>query len=142
MILESPTQNTEWSTGEQSQSILIAEPGNYWATIEDINGCSIVDTIKIEFEPAIFVPNAFSPNFDGTNDEFRAYFSDTSFELYTLKVFDRWGGLKFYSNTQDVGWDGKYKEELCPTGVYVYVITYSLPRCGETLLKGDVALFR
>lgn len=142
ITIESPSQTTEWSTGEQSQSIRVEEPGQYWASIEDVNGCTLVDTITIAFGPRISAPNIFSPNYDGINDEFQAYLPATIFDHYTLKIFDRWGGLKFQSNNQDVKWDGRHNGELCTEGVYVYVITYSLPGCEMVLLTGDVMLLR
>lgn len=142
VTLESPSQYTNWSTGEQSQSIQIDIPGTYWAFVEDINGCSYFDTINIKFGPRIFVPNAFSPNYDGTNDEFRVYFSDANFEHYTLSVFDRWGSLKFYSDNHYIGWNGEYKGELCSNGVYIYMITYTLPGCSKIIHTGDLTLFK
>ncbi len=142
VMLESPSPDTEWSTGERSQSIRIEKPGMYWAYIEDFNSCSIVDTIQIEFGPRVYVPNAFSPNYDGFNDSFQAFFSETTLDNYTLKIWDRWGGLKFSSDNQDAKWNGNYKGELCGVGVYVYKITYTLPDCGEIPLTGNVTLFR
>ncbi len=123
MTLRSPAINTAWSTGEDTPSIRISKSGNYQTLIKDINGCIFHDTINIDYGPQIFVPNVFTPNYDGLNDGFQAYSIVANLDLYTLKVFDRWGGLKFHTNIQDASWNGEFKGEICNKGVYVYFIS-------------------
>lgn len=68
----------------------------------------------------IRIPNAFSPDGDGTNDEWKvAYRSLISFKCW---IFDRHGQQLFYFDRPELGWDGKYKGKLVNPGAYYYVI--------------------
>ncbi|MBK7085311.1 MAG: gliding motility-associated C-terminal domain-containing protein [Flavobacteriales bacterium] len=58
------------------------------------------DTIIANLKPqdyAYFVPNSFSPNGDGINDEWRPWGNVIDLETFDLKVFDRWGQLTMES---------------------------------------------
>lgn len=81
-------------------------------------------------------PNAFSPNGDGKNDEWKvSYQSIVSFECH---IFNRWGTkLCSFTNPAD-GWDGKYKGKVVPTGVYFYVIKAVGADGRKYNLSGDI----
>ena len=65
-------------------------------------------------------PNAFSPNDDGVNDEWKvSYSSIISFECH---IFDRYGHKMTSLSDPSQGWDGKYKGKVVPSGAYYYVI--------------------
>lgn len=65
-------------------------------------------------------PNAFSPNGDGVNDEWKvSYSSLISFECH---IFDRYGRKMADLSEPSQGWDGKYKGKTVPAGAYFYVI--------------------
>lgn len=82
---------------------------------------------EVEIIPAavIYVPNAFTPNGDGLNDSFGGV--GEGITDYTMQIFDRWGNLLFESNNIDVQWDGNYKNEVVPTGVYVFKLSAKGP---------------
>ena len=90
----------------------------------------------------MFVPNAFSPNGDGHNDEFRLLHTD-NIELIRFNIYNRYGELVFTTDYPGSAWDGKYKGVDAEIGNYYYLVQY---RCGynakETLLKGDLTLLR
>lgn len=66
------------------------------------------------------IPNAFTPNGDGVNDEWKvAYRSLTRF---SCTIFDRYGNELFRFTDPSIGWDGKYKGKEVSPGVYFYVI--------------------
>ncbi len=66
------------------------------------------------------IPNAFSPNGDGVNDEWKVgYRSLTEFNCW---IFDRYGNQVFQFSDPSQGWDGKYKGKPVKAGVYYYVI--------------------
>lgn len=73
--------------------------------------------------PKIWLPNAFSPNRDGTNDAFKV----VGYKLDTMEVriFDRWGALVFYSNEQNPEWDGRKGNEALPLGSYFCIVSGS-----------------
>lgn len=66
------------------------------------------------------VPNVFTPNGDGVNDEFRVqYRSIAEFHCW---VYNRWGKLVFEWNDPAKGWDGTINGRPAAEGAYYYVI--------------------
>lgn len=66
------------------------------------------------------VPNVFTPNGDGMNDEFRvAYRSIREFHCW---IYNRWGHLVYSWDDPAKGWDGTINGRPAPEGAYYYVI--------------------
>lgn len=88
----------------------------------------------------VYVPNAFNPS--STNVENRTFKIYGSIKNMTLMVFNQWGEKVFESNTPTPGWDGNYKGKPLPSGVYIYVLKYTLidDKTGEK--KGSLNLIR
>lgn len=112
----------------------------YEATLTDLNGCSVTASIEVMvLRPRrLFAPNAFSPNGDGRNDRFFVHAGPEFQRGMSLRVYDRWGGLVFEQedfpfNEPSAGWDGVFRGEQAPTGLYLYTV--------EAVL-GDGELFR
>ena len=94
--------------------------------------------ITLEECMKLFIPNAFSPNGDGTNDYFRVY---GNVDYFFMKIYNRWGENIFTTRTIDFKWDGSYKGVPCPMEVYVYFIIAE--KEGKTIkYKGDITLIR
>ena len=86
-----------------------------------------------------FIPNAFTPNGDGNNDEFFVYLQEGA-TLMSFKVFDRWGE-KVHDGLYP--WDGSIKGKKAPEGVYVYEASIHLIDLHHDILrKGSVTLIR
>ena len=66
------------------------------------------------------VPNVFTPNGDGVNDEFRVYYR--SIRDYHIQVYNRWGKLVYSSHDPSKGWDGRINGIPAAVGAYYYVI--------------------
>lgn len=81
----------------------------------------ISDTYEVTIgESQLLVPNAFSPNGDGVNDEWKvAYRSLLTFQC---SIFDRQGHLVCHFDSPDQGWDGKVRGKTVNSGVFFYVI--------------------
>ncbi len=92
----------------------------------------------------IYVPNAFSPNGDGTNDVFMPYASNPSgLRMAEFTIFNRWGEKIFESSQLGAGWDGTYKGVIQNPGVYVWQLTYGyLGDTRASTRKGSVTLIR
>lgn len=88
----------------------------------------------------VFVPNTFTPNNDGQNDYFRIYGNTIS--AANINVFNQWGQLIFQSGQLNNGWDGTYKGQPQPTGVYVYQAEITFTDGSKTVKKGTVTLIR
>lgn len=74
----------------------------------------------IQLDNYIFTPNIFSPNGDGINDEFKV--TITNIREYHIRIFNRWGQQLFESNDIARNWDGTYKGQPVPYGVFYYDI--------------------
>jgi len=114
------------------------------AVISDL-GCkdSIIINVTINDEYLIYVPNAFSPNYDGTNDVFMPRAEGVT--EYKLYVYDRWGKLVFYSTDLYQGWDGRRLNtgnDIAQEDIYVWKIEAKNKKGEPKLLKGVVSLLK
>ncbi len=100
-------------------------------------------TIVIDAEISIFIPNAFSPNNDLMNETFAPIISSDLFEDYEFMIFDRWGLLIFSSTTYPEAWDGKYNNVYAPIDTYIYKIYFKETNSvKEYKFTGHVSLVR
>lgn len=91
-------------------------------------------------ESALRCPNAFSPNGDGVNDEWKvSYKSIVSFECH---IFNRWGQEMKSMTDPAEGWDGRYGGKYVPTGAYYYVIKAVGSDGRKYNLSGDINIVR
>lgn len=105
------------------------------------NGLAVIDICGECLEPSapnynlscsdlnvLFRPNAFSPNGDGINDEFRIYAPEgTTPGLVRYRIFDRWGGLVYELKNLSISadtpwWDGSFNGQPMKPGVYIYFV--------------------
>lgn len=86
----------------------------------DAQGCKAYKDVVVNIYDswAVGFPTAFSPNGDGTNDE---YFPNVENILsYNIAIYNRWGEKVFSSNHLKQKWNGYYKGEAVPFGSYSY----------------------
>lgn len=120
----------------------------YCVTITDSVGCSSKACIKISLEDCatnknLDVPNAFTPDQNGTNDELCLEGWTRCVYDFQIFIFDRWGEKVFESTNPDFCWNGIYKGEYLDPGVYVYYINVKLYNGHKTLSKkGNISLIR
>ena len=89
------------------------------------------------------MPDAFTPNGDGLNDNFKIFgVQPENITKFNFQIYNRWGQLIFYTNNILDGWDGTYKGGKCPPGVYVWVIYYEDNKKQKVSNKGRVTLVR
>jgi len=130
----------------------VAQPSTtttYNVTVTDPNGCAISDviTVRVNVERDVFIPNIFSPNFDGNNDVFTVFGGIGVARIRTMQVFDRWGAKvhetsDFSPNSSEFGWDGKYKGNAAAQGVYVYYVEVEFVDGTSDTYRGDVTVVR
>ncbi len=109
----------------------------------DKYGCWDTAYVKVYVDPPadVFIPTAFTPDGDGTNDVFRVV-NRLNRKISEFRVFNRAGQELFYSTTGNAGWDGTYKGEPQPGGVYYYILRIAYPDGTEKVHKGDITLIR
>jgi len=96
----------------------------------------------------VFIPNAFSPNGDSTNDVWKvsaiSIYNQVGSKLlqFDAKVYNRWGTLVFESNDIYKGWDGKFKGESVPADVYIYLISAEGIDKRHMEFTGNITLIR
>jgi len=140
LLLSTGNTATSWNTGAWGSSILVEHGGTYVAT--EVNNCGIArDTIVVEVDPCnIGVPSAFSPNGDMSNDVL--YVRGEGAAALTFRIYDRWGEMVFETNDAKIGWDGSFKGQPQPVGVYGYVVSATMKDGTSRMIKGNVTLLR
>ncbi|MCC6725609.1 MAG: gliding motility-associated C-terminal domain-containing protein [Saprospiraceae bacterium] len=122
----------------------------YQLEMTDSAGCKIDDFINIAVRKSrdIYIPNSFSPNFDGINDKFYPYGGFEIVAVHSMQVYDRWGGKmfeskeKFKPNEEDKGWDGSAKNKPADPGTYLYTMNVEFIDGEIVLFSGEVNLMR
>jgi gliding motility-associated-like protein len=102
-------------------------------------GCGIsTDTVLIKVYNDLFIPNAFTPDGNGSNDRWEIK-SLAAYPQAKILLFNRFGELVFASKSATDYWDGSYKGQKAPAGVYVYVIDL---KNNSPFIKGEVVIVR
>ena len=114
----------------------------YCVTAFTVNGCSDTACVQVVVLRAceVFVPNAFSPNASGRNDQQCVYGDCISSMVF--RIYDRLGNRVFETTDAKICWDGLHNGEPLNPGVFVYVLNATLTS-GETVERqGNITLVR
>ncbi len=123
----------------------------YLVVLVSKDGCEARDKvlIRVDNEPHIYIPNAFSPwNEDGDNDVFLIFADNKQIDqVDKFQVYDRWGEMvftasNFQPNDPAYGWTGRLRDKLMDPAVFVYYAEIRLIDGRVLLYKGDVTLVR
>lgn len=135
-------ENNVWST-LKNPSYRYKEEGIYNVQLEAINRiCSdtVTKLIYVFGSDNIYIPNAFTPNQNGLNEEFKVLYKNSKGAVLT--IYNRWGQLIFTSNDVNKGWDGTFDGNPCQQDVYYYVVDYKTTDNDAKQLKGNFTLLR
>ncbi|MBK8563484.1 MAG: gliding motility-associated C-terminal domain-containing protein [Saprospiraceae bacterium] len=134
----------QWQDGSTKHNFKAVGPGIYSVSVT-VGNCIFEDAIELfPCEQCLYLPNVFSPNGDGINDEFRG-FPGCEIEAYRLQVYDRWGNQVFNSGTPDVGWNGEFGGRNALTGAYAFQVEFHYqdgPSLRHQIRTGTVTLLR
>jgi len=114
-----------WNGNSENPTYSISEEGSYRVRVSNDCG-SISDDIYIRTEDcrcSVFIPNSFTPNKDGLNEELVTS-NQCDFVEYNFEVYNRWGEVIFKTSSPDVFWDGYKNGQEVPSGIYYYTLTY------------------
>jgi gliding motility-associated-like protein len=109
-------------------------------------GCkdTLVKFIDVLPEIRWFMPNAFTPNGDGSNEGFLGKGFLLGASDFTMTIWNRWGELVFETKDPNEAWNGRAQQSggVSPAGVYVYRVTFTGPRGQQFEYKGFATLVR
>lgn len=128
----------------QNPTVLFDQFGEYEVSLIVYNQGGCIDTFTTTvciLEPlTLFIPNSFTPNGDGRNELFKA--EGMGIVEFEMSLYTRQNQKFFSCNTVGCGWDGTYKGEPVPIGVYAYIINATF-NTGEKFSKsGTVTVIR
>ncbi|NLL28841.1 MAG: gliding motility-associated C-terminal domain-containing protein [Bacteroidales bacterium] len=153
VILSSDCEQIMWYPDVYANSIVVFPTSDtcFKAVCTDLlTNCQAEDSINIivlkeedcsDLDFYIYMPNVFTPNEDGINDNFKVVFTGeyTSFEMI---IFNRWGQEIFTSKSPDISWDGKHNGKELPAGTYFCVVKFTT-KSNKVIEKGtSVTLLR
>lgn len=147
-LIVSGAYSYEWSPRQWLDTFTSAAPlaspqapVTYTVKGTTASGCVASADVHIDIIEQLLVPNAFSPNGDGLNDEFRIM----NFGYQVLKefrVFNRWGEQIFTTADGTKGWNGTQNGKAVESGSYPYYIRMQFRDGTQKVFKGDVTLIR
>jgi len=147
------TVNWIWDFGDLTTSSLnnpaphtYGDTGTYLITLITSTQFNCLDTasqiISIESDFVFSIPNAFTPDGDGINDNFSG--KGVFIKEFKMNIFDRWGNMIFVSEDVNKPWDGRANKgkEIALADVYIYSITATDFKNRKHNYKGIVSLIR
>jgi gliding motility-associated-like protein len=106
-------------------------------------GCIDSTRKTVTITEGVVIPNVFTPNGDGVNDEFEII-TYGMFEKMEIKIYNRWGNLVWQNTDPLLFWDGKEMRsgDECAEGVYYYTFQATSLTGSEYSKNGSVTLLR
>ena len=108
---------------DQDIRYVFSEPGSYRVVCNVNSAACTLDSSEMKVnisESYLRVPNVFTPDGNGKNDEFRV--SYRSLREFHCWVYNRWGKLVYQWTDPARGWDGTINGRKAAEGAYYYVI--------------------
>ncbi len=108
-------------------------------------GCSDTITLPLVVLPEVlmYAPNAFTPEGDEHNQNWRIHIVGIDAYDFELQVYNRWGEVVWESRDPEAGWDGTFQGRMCQTGIYTWVVrAQDLLNDGQYTYNGHVNLLK
>lgn len=133
-----------YQAGTNPNHSYTGDTDSYTITLRISNIGNCTDSFKLPVcvldTVTLFIPTAFTPNDDGSNDVFGI--STGSVSNVSIEVYNRWGEKIFQTYDPKGEWDGSYKGVACPNDYYIYVIKYKGKKTPWKYKKGYFYLIR
>jgi gliding motility-associated-like protein/uncharacterized repeat protein (TIGR01451 family) len=123
--------------------VSLTESQYYSVTVTDEHGC--MDTTDmfvnvVDEKNTAYIPNSFTPNGDGLNDEFSV--SGTNIKDLQMIIYERSGAKMFESKGRSCSWNGILKSQELGAGTYVYTVRIIFEEGSIANRKGYVTVVR
>ncbi len=117
----------------------------YLLEVSDTNQCSSFEEfevfIEVTEEYKLGLPEAFTPNGDGVNDEMKVNGWGIK-ELLEFRIYNRWGNEVFFTDDINLGWDGTFNGKPQSIDSYAYSIKAEMWNDEVVIEKGTFSLLR
>ena len=142
------TYRWEFGDGETSTEInpthQFNKTGIFKTCLIAFNAANCSDTFCLDVSalivPLLDVPNAFTPGKFGVNGIVKV--KGFGIGKMDWKIYNRWGQVVFYSNSQAIGWDGTLKGAVQPMDVYTYSLDVEFTDGKKARKTGDITLLK
>ncbi len=157
-MLSSDVYHLVWNFGDVFSNVNVVQgvdeithdythSGYYTITLSAADTFGCIDSTKVRVSVEVpyffYIPNAFTPDGDGINETFAPQGQGVDPDVYQMQIFDRSGMLIFMTRNPYDYWDGRNKYgQMCPEGVYVYVIRLRNLNLDDKEYTGTVTLIR
>lgn len=138
------SSNYFWDFGDGSVSTEVLTqhsyntPGEYEVKLTTNYGkmCSQQSLSRLIIEKTaekhLYIPNTFTPNIDGLNENFEIFGMEDCYE-YKLIIFNRWGEIIYETIDLNNFWNGEYEGEKVESGIYPYLL-----QINENSIEGKI----
>lgn len=150
-----PARDVHWlpyidgSTGSLEAYDKPQESTQYTVTVIYGQACELHDTINVRVlsdTSKMVVPNTFTPNGDGINDNFYLIQYPPTLSAFHIWIFDRWGAKVYESTDVNFNWDGTdifVANKPLNTAVFAYAIEYSVSNDPQKrAIGGNISLVK
>lgn len=144
-----PTLQYLWNDGSTGATLVVEDEGLYSVTVTGPGGCTASASIRVSFlkKSAVWVPNVFSPNFDGYNDYLTIYTDNSVQQVVIFQIANRWGEVCFRRDNflplyETEGWDGRFRAYHVGPDVYAWTALVEFLDGRKAWFSGDVTLVR
>jgi gliding motility-associated-like protein len=156
VITNGPIRFWEWTPTKNLSCQTCPEPVaavktdvTYRVKVTSVYGCVSTDTIQIKAfctDAQVFIPNAFSPDGDGINDQLMVRSQGIS-SIRHFRIFNRWGEIvfersNFPPNDMAYAWDGRIRGVIGAPEVYVYTSDVVCDDGTTYTYKGNITLIK
>lgn len=132
LAIPSMTSLTPMVSPEENTTFLLSAENSY--------GCRAMDSVHVNVLK-FRVPNSFSPNGDGINDNWNIP-GLSKYPNSRVEVYNRWGTKLFVSKGYNKPWDGRYNGAYVPAATYYYLIYLNDGTGKEKPIAGWIEVMR
>lgn len=125
--------------GIESTTYIARFDGQFCVATDTID-IFVIDPDEVECS-SLLLPNVFTPNGDGLNDDFGILNGFIVEDLKSFQIFDRWGEIVYSSEDKNERWDGSFKNKAVNSNILLYKVVYTCSGT-EYVKTGNISILR